>query len=65
MTVVEEMFKQASMVVDNYIDDLLFYMNEYKGDLSYDQIAGIFDTEYRIMAHKVAQEMKQADEEKE
>lgn len=62
LVVCEKLMKEASAVVDNYIDDLLFYMNEYRDDLSYDKIAGIFDTEYRIMAHKVAQEMKQADE---
>lgn len=62
LVVSEHLMKQASAVVDGYIDDLMFYMNEYRNDLSYDKIAGIFDTEYRIMAHKLAQEFKNEDE---
>ena len=65
LAVSKHLIEEAKAVVDNYIDDLMFYMNEYRNDLSYDKIAGIFDTEYRIMVHQLAQEFKDEEESEE
>ena len=49
-------------VVDNWTNDLLWYMQEYR-DLGYEKIANIFILNFALKARQMALELEQLDEE--
>ena len=53
------MQKEAVAVIDNYIDDLIFYITEYQEELGHEKIAEIFSVEYSKVAKQVAKELKE------
>lgn len=57
-----EMHKEAKTVLENkMLDSLLFYLQEYRNDLTYEQIANTFTFEFMQLATRVAKEMKGSD----
>lgn len=57
--------RQAKIIADSSIDDILFYMQEYRDYFSYLEIAEIFSNAYDKMVRQIAKEMKESDEEEE
>ena len=58
-----EMHKEAKIVLENkMLDSLLFYLQEYRNDLTYEQIADTFTFEFTQLATRVARQMKEDDE---
>ena len=58
----KEVFHEAEGVVSNYVDDMLFYLQERK-EIGYDGVADAFIDAYKIMVHQLVRELKEADEE--
>lgn len=56
---IKEMQEEATAVIDNYIEDLIFYMTEYREEIGCKKIAEIFSTEYSKVAKQVAKELKE------
>lgn len=58
-----EMHEEAKTVLENkMLDSLLFYLQEYKNDLTYEQIADAFTFEFMQLAIRVVKEIKENDE---
>jgi hypothetical protein len=58
-----ETFQEAQGVVSNYVDDMLFYLQEKSEEIGYDGVADAFISAYKIMVHQLVRELKEADEE--
>lgn len=60
-----EMHKEAKSVIENssLVDSLLFYLQEYRNDLTYEQIADAFTFEFMQIATRIAKEIKEEEEE--
>lgn len=65
MTPTKEWLKeQAEASAENdFLDTLLWYMQEYKERFSYTEIAKIFSEAYTKLANQVAKEMEEDEEE--
>ena len=59
----KRMIEEATAVVSNYVDDIIFYLTEYGEDLGYKKIADIFAVAYIKMAKTLAEEIKEKTEE--
>ena len=58
-----EMHKEAKIVLENkMLDSLLFYLQEYRNDLTYEQIADAFTFEFMQLATQVTKGIKEDDE---
>lgn len=58
-----EMHKEAKIVLENkMLDSLLFYLQEYRNDLTYEQITDAFTFEFMQLATRVAKGIKEDDE---
>lgn len=56
--------EQAEASAENdFLDTLLWYMQEYKEYFSYSEVAKIFSEAYTKLAEQVAKEMEEEDEE--
>ena len=44
------------------LDSLLFYLQEYRNDLTYEQITDAFTFEFMQLATRVAREIKESNE---
>lgn len=56
---IEEMHKEAAAVIDYYLDDLIFYMTEYRKEIGCEKIAEIFSTEYSKVAREIAEGLEE------
>ena len=55
-----EMHEEAKIVLENnMLDSLLFYLQEYRNDLTYEQIADAFTFEFMQLATQVVKEIKE------
>lgn len=52
-----EITEEATAVVSNYVDDMLYYLTEYGKDLGYKKIADIFAVAYTKMVKTLAEEL--------
>lgn len=62
----EKMTKEATCVVDNVLEDFLFYFTEYgskSGELTYKTIAEIFIKEFSDVMNQVALELEVSEDE--
>ena len=58
-----EIHEEAKIVLKNkMLDSLLFYLQEYRNDLTYEQIADAFTFEFMQLATRVAREIKESNE---
>ena len=55
---IKEMTEEATAVIDNYVDDMVYYLTEYGEDLGYRKIADIFAKAYTKMVETLAEEME-------
>lgn len=55
---VKEMTEEATAVIDNYVDDIVYYLTEYGEDLGYRKIADIFIKAYIKTIKTLAKEME-------
>lgn len=59
----EKMLKEAGEFIERYVDDHIFYIQDYKNDLTLDEIGEALITAYEAMVKRVIEETRQADEE--
>ena len=55
----EEIRKELQNCVDKYIDDMLFYLSEYRDDLDQNLIADIFAEEFSKTVHQEVKEINE------
>ena len=55
----DEFRKEADAIVENYIDDMLWYFQEYRDELKITDMAMILSDAYRNLAFKVAEELEE------
>ena len=55
----KELRREARMTIENAIDEILFYMTEYKDDVAPKRIAEIFTEEYTKIIQQVAKEIEE------
>lgn len=55
---VKEITEEATAVVSNYVDDIVYYLTEYGEDLGYKKIADIFAKAYTKTIKTLAKEME-------
>ena len=53
----KELRSEARMTIENTIDEILFYMTEYKEDIAPKKIAEIFTEEYTKIMRQIAEEI--------
>jgi hypothetical protein len=53
---------EAEAVAESAIDDILFYMQEYRNNFTYSEIAEIFSNAYSKMVKQIAKEMEEEEE---
>ena len=53
----KELRREARMTIENTIDEILFYMTEYKEDIAPKKIAEIFTEEYTKTIRQIAEEI--------
>ena len=53
----KELRREARMTIENTIDEILFYMTEYKEDIAPERIAEIFTEEYAKIIRQIAKEI--------
>lgn len=53
----KELRREARMTAENTIDEILFYMTEYKEDIALKRIAEIFTEEYAKIIRQIAEEI--------
>ena len=53
----KELRREARMTIENTIDEILFYMTEYKEDIAPKRIAEIFTEEYTKIMKQIAEEI--------
>ena len=58
----KEMRSEARRVIENTLDEVLFYMTEYKDDITPNKIADIFIQEYARIMRQVAEEIAENEE---
>ena len=63
ITTKEELLKEFDRVVENYDDDILFYMQEYKHIMSVDDIAMYLTRAFKNRVWTFADEIERAKEE--
>ena len=57
------MLKEAKVFVERYVDDHIFYIQDYKNDLTLDEIGEALITAYETMVKRLIEETRQFDEE--
>lgn len=55
----KELRREARMTIENTIDEILFYMTEYKEDVAPKRIAEIFTEEYTKFMRQIAEEIEE------
>ena len=55
----DEFKKEADAIVENYIDDMLWYFQEYRDELNITDMATILSDTYRKLAFQVAKELEE------
>lgn len=53
----KEIRREARSTIENAIDEILFYMTEYKNDVAPRRIAEIFAEEYTKIMQQIAKEI--------
>lgn len=53
----KELRREARMTAENAIDEIVFYLTEYKEDITPKRIAEIFTEEYAKIIRQVAEEI--------
>lgn len=53
----KELRREARMAIENTLDEILFYMTEYKEDVAPKRIAEIFTEEYTKIIRQIAEEI--------
>ena len=51
--------KEAEASIESHLEDLLWYMQEYREYFSYSEVAKIFSETYTRLAEQVAEEMEE------
>ena len=55
----KELHREAKITIENTIDEILFYMTEYRDDIAPRKIAEIFIEEYVKIIQQVAKEFEE------
>lgn len=53
----EKLRREAQITIENTIDEILFYMTEYRDDIAPKRIAEIFIEEYAKIMQQIAEEI--------
>ena len=60
----KELRREARMTIENTIDEILFYMTEYKEDIAPKKIAEIFTEEYTKIIRQIAEEITENEDQR-